>query len=69
VHDRYSLRIARFFTWNPRLADQWLAHAYFEVRALAARHANLFRLSALLQDPEAEVRVAALHRLSELRGP
>lgn len=65
VHDRYSLRIARFFTWNQRQADLWLDHPYFEVRAIAARHANLFRLAALMSDPDETVRASVATRVPQ----
>jgi hypothetical protein len=65
VHDRYSVRVARFFTWNPRQADAWLSHPYFEVRALAARHGSVFRLSALLDDPDETVRASVATRVPQ----
>ncbi|HET9953486.1 MAG TPA: 4Fe4S-binding leucine-rich repeat protein, partial [Polyangiaceae bacterium] len=65
VQDRYALRISRFFTWNPRLADNWLTHPYFEVRAIAARHANLFRISVLLNDPDETVRASVAMRVPQ----
>ena len=39
VHDRYAKRIQRFFQWNEDLAVENLDHPYFEVRAIAVRHA------------------------------
>ena len=63
VHDRYARRIERFFKQNPNLANDYLGHPYFEVRALAARHADEFRLPALLNDPDEVVRWAAVSRL------
>ena len=36
VNDRYARRIDRFFNWNPQLADAYIAHPHFEVRAIAA---------------------------------
>lgn len=65
VQDRYSLRVGRFFSWNPQVADDWLAHPYFEVRAIAARHANLFRVSALLTDPDETVRSSVALRVPQ----
>src|SRR5579883_1408942 len=63
VNDRYARRIDRFFNWNPELADGYVAHPHFEVRAIAARHANLFLLPPLLDDPEETVRWNAARRL------
>ena len=39
VNDRYARRIDRFFNWNPALADGYVRHPHFEVRAIAAKHA------------------------------
>jgi hypothetical protein len=63
VHDRYARRIDRFFNWNPELANGYLAHPHFEVRAIAAKHASVFRLPRLLDDPEETVRWNAARRL------
>lgn len=63
VNDRYARRIDRFFNWNPELADAYIAHPHFEVRAIAAKHANLFLLPPLLDDPEETVRWNAARRL------
>lgn len=51
VHDRYARRIDRFFDWNPDLARDYVAHDYFEVRACAAKAAEIFLLPAMLDDP------------------
>lgn len=63
VQDRYAPRIARFFSWNPALANDYLAHPYFEVRALAAKYADVFHLPPLLADPDETVRWSAALRL------
>jgi HEAT repeat protein len=63
VHDRYARRIDRFFNWNPQLANAYIAHAHFEVRAIAAKHASVFVLPPLLDDPEETVRWNAARRL------
>ncbi len=63
VRDRYARRIDRFFEWNPKLADQYLDHPHFEVRAIAAKRASPFRLTALLNDPDETVRWNAARRL------
>src|SRR5450631_3573349 len=59
VHDRYARRIDRFFDWNPGLARSYLKHPYFEVRACAAKAADVFQLPPLLGDPEETVRWSA----------
>jgi hypothetical protein len=56
VADRHVPRVERFFDLNPHAADAWLADPYFAVRASAARHANVFRLAALVRDPHETVR-------------
>lgn len=63
VHDRYARRIDRFFSWNPELANSYIGHAHFEVRAIAAKHASIFLLPPLLDDPEETVRWNAARRL------
>ena len=63
VHDRYARRIDRFFDWNPALAQYYLTHPYFEVRACAAKAADVFHLPPLLEDPEEAVRWSAARRL------
>ena len=40
-----------FFRWNPALANKYLEHPYFEVRAVASRSADVFRLVGLMYDP------------------
>ncbi|WP_231711289.1 4Fe4S-binding leucine-rich repeat protein [Xanthobacter dioxanivorans] len=67
VADRRSKRIARFFSNNATLAARYLDHPYFEVRALAARHASIFLLPALKDDPEPDVRMVVALRLPLIR--
>lgn len=63
VRDRRSKRIDRFFANIPALAARYLEHPYFELRVLAAKHANVFLLPPLLTDTEADVRAMAVYRL------
>lgn len=63
VNDRYARRIDRFFNWNPGLANSHISHPHFEVRAIAAKHASVFLLPPLLDDPEETVRWNAARRL------
>ena len=63
AQDRYARRILRFFETNPGAANGALSHAHFEVRAVAARFADAFRLPPLLADPDETVRWAAARRL------
>jgi hypothetical protein len=63
VQDRYARRIDRFFDWNPALANDHVDHEHFEVRAIAAKHADVFRLPRLLDDPDEAVRWNATRRL------
>jgi hypothetical protein len=63
IHDRYARRIDRFFNQNPEHADGYLSHPYFEVRAIATKFAAVFRLPALLGDPDETVRWNAARRL------
>ena len=63
VFDRYARRIDRFFDWNPDLAASYLRHPYFEVRACAAKAADIFLLPPMLSDPEEAVRWSAARRL------
>ena len=63
VHDRYARRIDRFFDWNPEHANRYIGHAHFEVRAIAAKHADVFSLPPLLKDPDETVRWNAARRL------
>ncbi|MBU3993392.1 MAG: FAD-binding protein [Alphaproteobacteria bacterium] len=67
IRDRRARRVERFLRGNQELADHYLDHPYFEVRAGAARYANLFLLPPLLADPEAEVRAMATLRLPQER--
>jgi len=63
MQDVYARRIDRFFRWHPNLCDEQLAHPYFEVRAIAARFASVFRLTALMDDPDETVRLQLALRL------
>ncbi len=63
IHDRYARRIDRFLNWNRELANNYLKHPHFEVRAIAPKSADVFRLPGLLNDPEETVRWNALLRL------
>ncbi len=65
VHDRYARRIDRYFNWNPQTADRWLTHPYFEVRAIAVRHASVFRLPEMMADPDETVRLSVAMRLPQ----
>ena len=63
LQDVYARRIDRFFRWHPELGNEQLTHPYFEVRAIAARHASVFRLTALIDDPDETVRLQIALRL------
>ena len=63
MQDIYARRIDRFFRWHPSLGDAELGHPYFEVRAIAARCASVFRLTALMDDPDETVRLQIALRL------
>jgi hypothetical protein len=63
VHDRYARRIDRFFRWNPYLAKEYFEHPYFETRAVAAKHVELFYLPRLVDDPDETVRQSVAQRL------
>ncbi len=67
VRDRRAKRVDLFFRGHPHLADAYLDHVYFEVRARAARYASVLRLPPLLDDPEPEVRATAASRLPASR--
>src|SRR5271169_2423143 len=56
IEDRYARRIDRFFEWNPEIANASLDHPYFEVRAVAAKYADVVQLPQLLDDPDETVR-------------
>jgi hypothetical protein len=43
IEGRYAKRIDRFFDWNQELANNSLTHPYFEVFAVAAKHADVVR--------------------------
>ncbi len=63
VQDRSPSRIQEFFKSNPGFANEFLSHPYFEVRAAAAKYADVFRLTALLDDEDESVRWNAALRL------
>jgi hypothetical protein len=63
VQDRSPMRIQEFFKTNPGLANEFLSHPYFEVRAAAAKFADVFLLTALLTDEDESVRWNAALRL------
>jgi LRV protein FeS4 cluster len=63
VQDRYAKRVDRFFKWNPHLGNDYLGHDYFEVRAIACRHADVFRLQHLIHDEDETVRLSVAVRL------
>jgi hypothetical protein len=63
MQDVYARRIDRFFRWHPTQCDAQLAHPYFEVRAIAARFANVFLLPALMDDPDETVRLQVALRV------
>lgn len=65
MQDAYARRIDRFFRTHPELANLHLGHAYFEVRAIAARYADVFRLPALMADPDETVRLQVALRLPQ----
>jgi hypothetical protein len=63
VQDRSPTRVGEFFKTNPGLANEFLSHPYFEVRAAAAKYADVFYLTALLNDEDESVRWNAALRL------
>jgi HEAT repeat protein len=63
VQDRSPSRIELFFKTNPGLANEFLSHPYFEVRAAAAKFADIFYLTSLLNDADETVRWHAALRL------
>jgi len=65
VQDAYARRIDRFFRTHPELANLHLGHGYFEVRAVAARYADVFRLPDLIDDPDETVRLQLVLRLPQ----
>ncbi|GAA0747336.1 hypothetical protein LRH25_23475 [Ideonella azotifigens] len=65
MQDAYARRIDRFFRSHPELAAQHLGHGYFEVRAIAARYADLFCLPPLMDDPDETVRLQLALRLPQ----
>jgi LRV protein FeS4 cluster/Leucine rich repeat variant len=65
MQDAYARRIDRFFRTHPALANAHLAHPYFEVRAIAARHADVFQLQPLMDDDDETVRLQVALRVSQ----
>lgn len=63
VQDSSPSKIEKFFELNPGLANEFLSHPYFEVRFAAAKYADVFHLTALLDDVDETVRWAAAFRL------
>lgn len=63
VNDHYARHNDRFFNWSPALANAYTAHPHFEVRAITAKHVNLFLLLPLLNGAEEAVRANAARRL------
>lgn len=63
VVDRTPARFEHFFKANPGLANQFLSHPNFEVRATSARYADIFLLTAMLNDADETVRLNAALRL------
>lgn len=65
MQDAYARRIDRFFRQHPERAGRHLRHPYFEVRAIAARHVDIFQLGALKDDPDETVRLQVALRLPQ----
>lgn len=65
MQDAYARRIDRFFHRHRALASRHLSHPYFEVRAIAARYADLFHLHAMLDDPDETVRLQVALRVPQ----
>lgn len=65
MQDAYARRIDRFFRTHPGLAGGHLTHPYFEVRAIAARHAEIFLLPAMVDDPDETVRLQVALRIPQ----
>jgi len=63
VFDRYAKRIDRYFRWNPTTAHEYVDHPYFEVRAIIAKHVDVFHLQRLSQDPDETVRLSVAMRI------
>lgn len=55
--------IGTFLSDHLALADQCVDHPCTEIRAIAAGYVNIFKLSALLEDPDPIVRMVASRRL------
>ncbi|WFT97179.1 4Fe4S-binding leucine-rich repeat protein [Bradyrhizobium barranii] len=63
VKDRCPRVIERFLECNPDLADGYLKHPHFEVRAIAAKFASVSLLPPLIDDPNEKVQWNAMLRL------
>ena len=63
--DVYARRIDRFFRTHPALANVHTAHPYFEVRAIAARYCDVFRLGPLMADEDETVRLQVALRVPQ----
>ncbi|GEO81773.1 4Fe4S-binding leucine-rich repeat protein [Pararhodospirillum oryzae] len=63
VTDHRAALVQAFFARNPDLSDDYLDHPWFVVRVQAARRATVFRLPALISDPDPDVRWAVTQRL------
>ena len=59
VRDQRAKRIDRFFAANTGVVGEYLEHPYFEIRAIAAKHANVFMLPRIMRDKDPEVRARA----------
>ncbi|MBC7103313.1 MAG: hypothetical protein H5U13_08855 [Parvibaculum sp.] len=57
--------IGTFLGDHLALADQCVDHPCAEIRAIAADYVNIFKLSALLEDPDPIVRMVASRRLPD----
>lgn len=65
VFDRYARRIDRYFRWNPTTASEYVDHPYFEVRAIIAKHVDVFHLQRLSQDHDETVRLSVAMRIPQ----
>lgn len=63
ILDRRIKHMDRFLRKHQSMADGFLDHPYFELRAVAAKHASLFRIAPMVNDLEPEVRMTVVARL------
>ena len=63
VRDQRAKRIDRFFAANAQFVGDYIDHPYFEIRTIAAKHANIFLLPRLMRDKDPEVRAMVAMRL------